>query len=51
MHGVITLREVLGNAGLVVREFGPWCLARCLWSALGRQRTTFLEVACRLKEP
>lgn len=45
MRGVITLRDVLAHSGLVWREFGGRCLARCLLSALRRQPTTFLELA------
>lgn len=51
MHGVITLRHVLGNPGLVVREFGILCLLRCMLAVLCRQRTTFLEIALRPKAP
>jgi hypothetical protein len=45
MLGVITLRHVLVHPGLVVREFGAGCLARCVLAALLRRRTTFLEIA------
>jgi hypothetical protein len=51
MHGVITLRHVLGNPGVVVREFGTLCLLRCVLAALRRRRTTFLEIALRPKAP
>lgn len=51
MRGVITLRDVLDNLGLIAREFGPLCVARCLLASVGRRRTTFLEVALRLKGP
>jgi hypothetical protein len=50
MRGVITLRDVVANVGLVRREFGSWCVVRCLLAALSRRRTTFLEVALRLKD-
>ncbi|MFL5353239.1 hypothetical protein [Archangium sp.] len=50
MRGVITLRDVLANLGLVRREFGSACVVRCLLAALSRRRTTFLEVALRLKD-
>lgn len=51
MRGVITLRDVVANLGLVVREFGALCLVRCLLASLRRQQTTFLEIALRPKRP
>ena len=45
MRGVITGREVVTHLGLIYREFGPCCVARCLWVLLSGKRTTFLEVA------
>lgn len=51
MRGVITLRDVLANLGLVTREFGALCVVRCLIATLRRQRTTFLEIALRQKAP
>jgi hypothetical protein len=50
MRGVITLRDVLANVALVRREFGSGCVVRCLFAALSRRRTTFLEIALRLKD-
>jgi hypothetical protein len=50
MRGVITLRDVVANLGLIAREFGGRTLLRCLYAACTRRRTTFLEVAFR-KEP
>lgn len=50
MRGVITLRDVLANVALVRREFGSGCVVRCLLAALSRRRTTFLEIALRLKD-
>ncbi|MBJ6762334.1 hypothetical protein JGU66_16310 [Myxococcaceae bacterium JPH2] len=47
MRGVITLRDVLANLGVVFREFGPLCVARCVVASLCRRRTTFLEIAVR----
>lgn len=47
MRGVITIRDVLLNFGVVLREFGPRCLGRCLLASVKRQKTTFLEVAFR----
>ena len=44
VRGVITNREVLQNLGLIYREFGVACLARCLWVVVTRKSTTFLEV-------
>jgi len=47
MQGVITLRDVVANAHIIVREFGGRCLLRCLVVACTHQKTTFLEVAFR----
>lgn len=47
MRGVITIRDVVQNLGLVLREFGPRCLFRCLIASVRGQKTTFLEVAFR----
>ena len=47
MLGVITLRHVLVHPGLVIREFGAGCLARCVLATILRRRTTFLEIALR----
>jgi hypothetical protein len=51
MRGVITLRDVLANLGVVVREFGALCAVRCVLASVRRQRTTFLDIACRGKRP
>lgn len=51
MQGVITLRDVLLNLGVVLREFGPRCLGRCFLAALRNKKTTFLEVAFRKESP
>lgn len=51
MRGVITLRDVLANLGLVNREFGTWCVVRCLLASVRRQHTTFLDIALRQKAP
>ncbi|HZA50765.1 MAG TPA: hypothetical protein VE549_08490 [Myxococcaceae bacterium] len=48
MRGLITHREVLANFGLIWREFGPGCVARCLFALVTRRRTTFLAVAVGL---
>jgi hypothetical protein len=45
MRGVITGREVAYYAGLIRREFGARCLARCLWALVRGEPTTFLELA------
>lgn len=44
MRGVITGRDVMQNVGIIYREFGVRCLARCLWVLAIGKRTTFLEV-------
>lgn len=44
MRGIITSRDVVQNVGIIFREFGVRCLARCLWVMATGQRTTFLEV-------
>jgi hypothetical protein len=51
MHGVITLRHVVSNLGVVLREFGAGCFLRCVLASLRRQQTTFLEIALRSKRP
>ncbi|NVJ10473.1 hypothetical protein HUW63_35360 [Myxococcus sp. AM001] len=51
MHGVITLRDVVANVGVVLREFGAGCVVRCFVASLRRRRTTFLEIALRPKRP
>jgi hypothetical protein len=51
MRGVITLRDVVSNVGVVLREFGAGCLVRCLVASLRRKQTTFLEIALRPKRP
>jgi len=38
-------RQALAHLGLIWREFGPRCAARCVCAMLGRNRaTTFLDV-------
>ena len=44
MRGIITGRDVMGNFGIIYREFGARCLARCLWVLVSGKRTTFLDV-------
>ncbi|MBZ4419916.1 hypothetical protein [Myxococcus sp. RHSTA-1-4] len=51
MRGVITLRDVVANLGVVLREFGVVCVLHCLLAALRRRQTTFLEIALRPKRP
>jgi hypothetical protein len=50
MHGMITLRDVLSNLALVRREFGAMCIVWCVLASFSRRRTTFLEIALRLKD-
>ncbi|QSQ25750.1 hypothetical protein JY651_12800 [Pyxidicoccus parkwayensis] len=50
MRGVITLRDVVANLGVVLREFGALCVVRCLLASLRRKQTTFLEIALRPPE-
>jgi hypothetical protein len=45
MRGVITKRDIIENFGLIWREFGLRCLARCLSAMLRGRSTTFLELA------
>lgn len=51
MRGVITLRDVVANLDVVLREFGALCVVRCVLASLRRQRTTFLEIAVRPRRP
>ncbi len=51
MRGVITLRDVLANLHVVLREFGALCVVRCLIASVRRRRTTFLEIALCRKNP
>lgn len=44
MRGIITGRDVVQNVGIIYREFGVRCLARCLWVLAIGKRTTFLDV-------
>lgn len=45
MNGVITGRDVATHFRVIWREFGWWCLLRCVGACLARQRRTFLEIA------
>lgn len=47
MRGVITEKEVISNLGLIVSEFGIGTLLRCLVAVVKRERTTFLDIACK----
>jgi len=47
MRGLVTNREVITNARLIVREFGPRCFLRCLVAMVRGKTTTFLTVATR----
>jgi hypothetical protein len=44
MVGMIADRHVLSKLGLIWREFGTACAARCLGAVLGRRHVTFLDV-------
>jgi hypothetical protein len=44
MRGIITSRDVVQHVGIIYREFGFRCLARCLWVLATGRRTTFLDV-------
>jgi hypothetical protein len=50
MFGVITLRDVLAHWGDIRREWGSRGVVWCLVAALSHRRTTFVQVALRLKE-
>ncbi len=43
MNGVITSKDVVGNLGLILREFGVLCVLRCCWALVSGRETTFLE--------
>ena len=43
INGVITTKEVIRHAGLIVRHFGPTAYLRCCLAIIGRRRTTFLD--------
>ena len=47
MRGVITTRDVLGHAGLIVREFGLVAFVRCCLAIPSRRHTTFLACLTR----
>jgi hypothetical protein len=44
MRGVITRKEVLANAMLIIRLWGLRAYVRCLRAALSSRPSTFLEV-------
>jgi hypothetical protein len=44
MVGLIADKEVLSKLGLIWREFGPRCAARCLGAVIVRRHVTFLDV-------
>ena len=43
INGVVTSREVVRYAGLIVREFGTSAWLRCCAAIVLRRRTTFLD--------
>lgn len=47
MRGVITTKDVAENLWLIYREFGIFCVFRCLAAVLRGRPTTFLDVALR----
>lgn len=49
MRGVINSRDVLTHLGVIWREFGFRCAARCAWASMRSRPTTFLDLA--LKQP
>jgi hypothetical protein len=51
MRGVITGREIRSNLGIIWREFGAGCLARCLFALLLGRDTTFLHIAFQAARP
>ncbi len=44
IQGLITSKDVLINAGGIVRNYGLRPYLRCLRALLSRRRTTFLEL-------
>ncbi len=44
VEGVITGKDVLWNAGGIVRSYGLLAYLRCLRALLSGRRTTFLEL-------
>ena len=50
MLGKMTFWEVLAHRGFIRREFGSWCLARCLLAVLTRRRTSLLAIALGLED-
>ncbi|MFL5318461.1 MAG: hypothetical protein ACJ790_02310 [Myxococcaceae bacterium] len=47
MRGVITTKDVAENLWLIYREFGLFCVVRCVAALVRGQPTTFLDVALR----
>ena len=45
MRGVITTKDVAENLMLIYREFGFFCVLRCVAALLRGRPTTFLDVA------
>jgi hypothetical protein len=45
MEGFIGNKQVFSQFGVIWREFGPRCAARCIGAMLRRRPTTFLDVA------
>ena len=49
MEGLITSRDVIVHLPLIWKEYGTGCALRALKAVVTRERTTFLDVACRLE--
>lgn len=50
MLGIITTRDLVTNASLIVHEFGVATYLRCLAAVmLSRRQVTFLEIVMRLR--
>jgi len=43
IRGVITTKEVIRYAAVIVREFGPAAYVRCCIAIVRRRPTTFLD--------
>ena len=50
MQGLITTRDLVTNAPVIINEFGMGAYMRCLVAAvLTRRKVTFLEVVMRMR--
>jgi hypothetical protein len=48
IQGLVTSREVIHHAGLIVSCFGLRAFLRCCHAIVLRRQTTFLDCACGL---